>query len=233
VNKLAINTKKISLYVFAGIAAAVILIASVYVSGIQLPSNTGSQNPITLGTLMVSIKDAPVQLSKLEVTIDSIEVQSQDNGWTKLPFNEGTQTVHFDLLTLQDISKDLSTTQLPAGNYSKIRLHVQDATATFTDGKTAVLNVPSDKIDIIVKFEIKEGATTKVLIDMTADSVAISHSNNLKPVLKATVTPPTPVPTPTEAPSTFAPTTSPTETPKEPSSENPTPTPTPTPSSII
>jgi hypothetical protein len=29
-----------------------------------------------LGTLVVSIKDATVQLSKLEVTIDSIEVQS-------------------------------------------------------------------------------------------------------------------------------------------------------------
>ena len=210
-NKMAINTKKISLYVFAGIAVAVILIATVYTSGIRLPSNSGSQNPITLGTLTISIKDAPVKLSTLEVTIDSIEVQSENNGWTKLPFIEGTQTVQFDLLVLQDISKDLSTTQLPVGDYSKIRLHVKDATATFTDGKTTVLKVPSDKIDIIVKFEIKEGATTKVLIDMTADSVAISNSNNLKPVLKATVTPPTDS-NPTESPNPSAPTTSPTET---------------------
>ena len=208
---MAINTKKISLYVFAGIASAVIIIAAIFTSGIQLPSNSSSPNPITLGTLTVSIKDAPVQLSKLEVTIDSIEVQNQNNGWTKLPFTEGTQTVHFDLLTLQDISKDLSTTQLPTGNYLKIRLHVKDATATFTDGKTADLKVPSDKIDIIVKFEIKEGATTKVLIDMTADSVAISNSNNLKPVLKATVTPPTDS-NPTESPSPSAPATSPTGT---------------------
>jgi Domain of unknown function (DUF4382) len=229
---MAINTKKISLYVFAGIAAAVILIAAVYTSGIRLPSNAGSQNPITLGTLTVSIKDAPVQLSTLEVTIDSIEVQSENNGWTKLPFIEGTQTVHFDLLALQDISKDLSTTQLRTGDYSKIRLHVKDATATFADGKTAVLKVPFDKIDIIVKFEIKEGATTKVLIDMTADSVAISNSNNLKPVLKATVTPPAPVSTPTESPSISAPTASPTETSEPTPTENPTPTPMPTPTSM-
>jgi hypothetical protein len=229
---MALNSKKISIYVFAGIAIAVILIASVYASGIRLPSNVNSQNSITLGTLMVSIKDAPVELSKLEVTIDSIEVQSENNGWTQLPFAEGTQTVHFDLLTLKDISKTLSATQLPAGDYSKIRLHIKDATATFTDGTTAILKVPSEKIDVIVKFEIKEDETTKVSIDMTADSVAISHSNNLRPVIKATVTPPTPVSTPTESPTISGPTASPIETSEPEPTENPTPTPTPTPTSI-
>jgi len=211
---MAINTKKMSMYVFAGIAAAVILIAAIYTSGIQLPSNADSQKPTVLGTLAVSIKDAPVQLSKLDVTIDSIEVLSENNGWTKLPFIEGTQEVSFDLLTLQDISQDLSTTQLPVGDYVKIRLHVKDATATYQDGSTTKLNVPSDKIDIIIHFQIEEDATTKVLIDMTADTVAISNSKNLKPVLKATVTPPTPDATPTESPnpSISAPTVSPTET---------------------
>src|SRR5512140_2147804 len=124
-NNMAINSK-LSLYVFVGIAAAVILIAAIYTSGIQLPSNGGSQNPTTLGTLMVSIKDAPVELSKLEVTIDSIEVQSENNGWTTLPFVEGTPTVNFDLLTLKEISKTLSITQLQAGDYSTIRFHVRD-----------------------------------------------------------------------------------------------------------
>jgi len=210
---MAVNTKKISLYVFAGIAVAIILIAAVYTSGIQLPSNTDSQS-ITLGTLTVSIKDAPVQLSKLEVTIDSIEVLNENNGWTKLPFIEGTQDVRFDLLALQDISQDLSTTQLPVGDYVKIRLHIKDATATFQDGSTADLNVPSDKLDLIIHFQIEEDSTTKVLIDMTADTVAISNSNNLKPIIKATVTPPTPDPTPTEPPnqSISAPTVSSTET---------------------
>ena len=229
---MAINAKRISLYAVAGIAAAIIIIAAIFATGIQLPSNTGTQNPITLGTLVVSIKDAPVQLSKLEVTIDSIEVQSQSNDWLKLPFIEGTQSVQFDLLTLQDISKDLSTTLLPAGNYSKIRLHVKDATATFTDDTSVGLTVPSDKIDIIVKFEIKEGATTNVLIDMTADFVAISNSNNLKPVLKATATPPTPVSTLSESPNIPEPSPSPTETVEATPTEIPTPTPTPTPTSI-
>jgi hypothetical protein len=201
VKNVALNAKSPSLYAIVGIAAAAIIIALIFASGIPLPSNSGSQNPTTIGTLTVAIKDAPVQLSKLEVTIDSIEVQSENNGWTKLPFVGEIPSVQFDLLSLQDISQDLSTTQLPSGDYKNIRLHVNDATATFADCSTADLKVPSDKINVIVHFQIKEGATTKVLLDMTADSVAISNSHNLKPVLKATVTPPT-IQTPPETPST-------------------------------
>ena len=226
---MALNTKKLSLYAIAGIATAIIIIAAISTSGIQLPSNANSQNPIALGTLVVAIKDAPVELSKLYVTIDSVEVQNQDSGWIKLPFSEGKESVNFDLLTLQDISQDLSTTLIPEGDYSKIRLHVKDATATYSDDSTADLNVPSDKIDIIIKFQIKEGETTNVLIDMTA---SISNQGNLKPVFKATATAPTPVSTTDDSPNLSTPLASPTETP-EPSSEIAEPTPAPTPAEIV
>jgi hypothetical protein len=226
---MALNTKKLSLYAIAGIATAIIIIAAISTSGIQLPSNANSQNPIALGTLVVAIKDAPVELSKLYVTIDSVEVQNQDSGWIKLPFSEGKESVNFDLLTLQDISQDLSTTLIPEGDYSKIRLHVKDATATYSDDSTADLNVPSDKIDIIIKFQIKEGETTNVLIDMTA---SISNQGNLKPVFKATATAPTSVSTTDDSPNLSTPLASPTETP-EPSSEIAEPTPAPTPAEIV
>ncbi len=215
--KMAITSKKLSLYLVAGVASAVIIIAALFASGVKLPSNDGSQNPTALGTLEVSIKDAPVDLSRLDVKLDAIQVQGGDNGgWTKLNFIEETNEVSFNLLALQDIAKDLSIAQLPVGNYTKIRLHILEATATFkSDSPTATptpipLKVPSDKIDIIIKFEIKEGATTRLLIDMTADWVAISNSHNLKPVLKATVTPPT-APSPTPTPVT-SPTIAPAET---------------------
>ena len=227
---MALNTKKLSLYAIAGIATAIIIIAAISTSGIQLPSNANSQNPIALGTLVVAIKDAPVELSKLYVTIDSVEVQNQDSGWIKLPFSEGKESVNFDLLTLQEgITKDLSTTLIPEGDYSKIRLHVKDATATYSDDSTADLNVPSDKIDIIIKFQIKEGETTNVLIDMTA---SISNQGNLKPVFKATATAPTPVSTTDDSPNLSTPLASPTETP-EPPSEIAEPTPAPTSAEIV
>ena len=235
---MAINPKRLGLYAFTGILAAVVVIAAVLGSGVQLPStavptNSNSGNTQTLantGKLQVYIKDAPVELSNLYITIDNVEVLNKDgNGWTKLDFTEGTETVHFDLLILQDVTKDLSTAEIPAGDYSKIRLHVLSAAAVFSDDpETEVpLKVPSGKIDIIVKFQIIEGETTQVILDMTADTVAISNSHNLKPTIKATVIPPE---EPSSTPSSVAgaPTENPTTTPTE-ASETPTETSTPTP----
>jgi hypothetical protein len=82
---------------------------------------------------------------------------------------------------------DLSLTEIPVGNYSKLRLSILTANATYMNGENVTLRVPSGKIDVIVHFEIKSGETTKLLLDMQADWVAISHSKNLRPVLKATV----------------------------------------------
>lgn len=171
----------------------IVIIAVVIVAFFAMNLNTNSTQ---FGTLNVLITDAPVDLSKLEVTIDTIEVQSQNSSWINLAFVNGTQSFRVDLLALQNITQDLSTTQIPVDNYTKIRLHVADAVATYEDDVTDDLTVPSEKIDVIVHFEIKADTSTNVLLDMTADSAAISTSNNLKPVLKATVELPTPTPTP-------------------------------------
>jgi Domain of unknown function (DUF4382) len=188
--KLAISTRKAGFYMIAGIALAAVLIAAVYTSGVKLPSNSNTQTLSHAGTLIVSIKDAPVDIDELWVTIDSIEVNSAENGWTKLALLDGDIPQNFDLLSLQQTSLDLSKVELPAGNYTKVRLHVRDAYSIVLDGETEVrtdLKVPSGKLDVIISFEIKDGGSTKVLIDMTADWVAISASGNLRPVLKATV----------------------------------------------
>ena len=187
--------KKLVFYFIASVGVIAIVLVAFFALG-NFPTNIAAAT----GTLIVSITDAPVDLSKLEVTIDSMEVQSQSDSWTNIPFIDGVQSVRVDLLSLQSISQDLSTTQLPAGNYKKIRLHIRDATATYEDGTTDILNVPSDKIDVIILFEIEENATTNVLIDMSADTASISNSHNLKPVLKATVVPST-TSTPTPSPS--------------------------------
>ena len=53
--------------------------------------------------------------------------------------------------------------------------------------KAVSLNVPPSHIDVITQFEIKTGGNVVVLIDMEPDWVAISNSNNLRPVLKASI----------------------------------------------
>ena len=141
--------KKIAAYSILAIA----IIAVIIIAFFAMNWNT---KPTASGTLKVSITDAPVDLSKLEVTIDSIEVQSKNSRWVNIAFIDGVQSVKVDLLTLQNITQELSTTHISTGNYTKIRLHVQDATATYEDDTTDNLNLPSEKIDVIIHIEKKE-----------------------------------------------------------------------------
>lgn len=213
---LAASKRKIGIYSLAGIAAAITIIVSIFASGIELPGQM--VKPTTLGTLTVSIKDAPVNLKVLMITINGLYVQSaQDGKWNELKLDAG-QSVEFDLLTLKDTSLQLSQDTIPAGDYSKIRLDVTSAIATYTDQKGEdhtgeALKVPPGHIDIITSFKVGSDQVTGLLIDMQPDTAAISQSGNFKPILKMTVTPiptPTPSPSPTES-STAA--TAPTSTP--------------------
>ncbi len=190
---MAASKRKIGIYSIAGIAAAIVIIAAFLASGLQLPGQ--------LGTLVVSIKDAPVDLEHLWVTINGLMVQSPDDSWLELTLNENPMT--FDLLALTDgKSLELSNQALATGEYSKIRMEVETATATI-DGVEQELTVPPGHIDIITKFQIEGGELTALMIDMQPDTTAISNSGNFKPVIKATVTPtiePTPTPTGTGSP---------------------------------
>ena len=177
---MATNKKQVGTYATAGVIIAVLMIAAIFASGI-LPNQK-------MGTLRVSITDAPVELKKLDVTINGLYVNSKDSdSWTPLNFVDNKLEVNFDLLTLNNVIMDLSLQQIPAGSYSKIRLDVVKAEATFMDDTTAELKVPPGHIDIIISFEIKADQETSLLIDMQPDTVAISNSNNFKPIIKATV----------------------------------------------
>ena len=202
---MAANKRKIGIYSIVGIAVAIIIIASIFASGIEFPGQ--STKPTTLGILTVSIKDAPVNLQQLWITINGVYIQSiQDDKWIELTLDAG-QSVEFDLLTLKDTSLQLSQDTIPVGDYSKIRLDVTSAIATYTDQKGEyhsgeALKIPPGHIDIITSFKVGSGQVTGVLIDMQPDTAAISQSGNFKPILKMTVTPiptPTPSPSPTES----------------------------------
>ncbi len=166
----------------AGVVIAVLIIAGFMASGLM----PWLQNR---GTLVVKLTDAPVELEHLDVTITSLSVQksnenSEDGGWVSLPFIEGKTSVPVDILALQGITQDLSATDLTAGTYTKIRMDISTAKATYADQTIVDLIVPPGHIDVIVHFEIMAGGTTTLLVDMTGH---ISETNNLTPVLKAVV----------------------------------------------
>lgn len=183
--------RKIGIYALSGILMASLIIGGIFVSGIQFPSFSAYIFPtaeVHMGTLIVLLEDAPVDLRHLNLTIDNLAVHNVENEkWIDIPFTKGTEEIYFDLLALENVMMTLSITDIPTGNYTKIRMKVKTANATFSDGDTTDLTVPPGHVDIIIHFEIKSDETTILLIDMQADWVAISKTNKLRPVFKADV----------------------------------------------
>ena len=174
---------KIILYAVAGVLVSLIIVVAMFVSGIQFPGSGSPAVKIQAGTLMILLTDAPVDLTHLNVTINSFSILN-DTDEIDMPITGNGGEITFDLLTLANATEMISNSQVSAGNYTKMRMTVKQANATYQDGSQSILRVPSGRIDIIAHFEIKNAGTTVILIDMQADWVAISQSGNLRPVLK-------------------------------------------------
>ncbi len=166
-----------------------ILVAALIIAGFVLAGNIfWAQGK---GVLTIQVMDAPVELQNLNVTIDWARIQGE-NGWANLTLKTDPNPYYFNLLSLQNVSETLSVTQIPAGNYSMIEMHVLTANATYLDGNTTDLTVPSDVIKVLLKphMQLAPAGEVTVLIDLQPDdlnTIAISQSLNLRPVVKAVV----------------------------------------------
>ena len=176
------ETGKIGIYAVAGVTLAVLIVSGLYLSGLQFPGFATQR-----GNLVVLLTDAPVDIDHLNITIDSLSVKLENESWIDLPFVDAKTEVYFDLLALYNVTMELSDAEVPVGNYTKMRMTVKTANATFATGETVDLIVPPGHIDVIIKFEVEFDDVTVVLVDMQADWVAISNSNRLRPILKASV----------------------------------------------
>ena len=186
--------RTISLRIVAGIIIAATIIVAVFASGIQLPTSQ-----IDVGRLTIFLKDAPVDVDELWITITGLEVHKtgDEAGWTQIDFLQGQENVTFNLLEYQDEQVlSLADVEIGSGNYTKIRMSVVKAEAWYyteapeTEQQTIdkiTLKVPSGKIDVVTQFTITGGENVVVLIDMQPDYVSISHNGNLRPVLKASI----------------------------------------------
>jgi hypothetical protein len=169
--------------------AAGVLVAALIISGLVLGNNVIQAE--AKATLTIQIMDKPTDLKNLNVTIDWLRIQGE-GGWVNLTLKT-VNPFYFDLLKLQDVSETLSETEISAGNYSMIEMHVLAANATYVDDSTADLRVPSNvlKVQLQPHLSLEPEGQVTVLIDLQPDdsnSIAISHSLNLRPVIKAVVT---------------------------------------------
>jgi Domain of unknown function (DUF4382) len=174
--------RKFGLFGVTGVLVAALIITSFVIAG-NIFQASGK------GVLTIQIMDKPVELKNLNITIDWVRIQGED-GWVDLTLN--TKPFYFDLLTLQNIPETLSVTEIPSGNYSMIEMHVLTANTTYLDDTSATLNVPSNVIKVLLNPHLNlenEGGVT-ILIDLQPEdleTIAISQSLNLRPVIKAVV----------------------------------------------
>jgi hypothetical protein len=188
---MAEDMRHAGIYGAAGILVAILIIAGIVTSSMHFPSLRLPDFFSNKGTLVIMLTDAPADITHLNVTISSVAVQKvedHDETWIELPFVDGLSKISLDLLTLENITEDLSVSEISPGNYTKIRLGIEEANVTYAEGGWEPVVVPPGHIDIIVHFEVKSGTKTTVLVDMFADWVAISHTAKLRPVLKAKAT---------------------------------------------
>jgi len=187
---MADEIRGMGIFAAAGVLVAVLIIAGVVAGGLRFPNLRLPSMVSDKGRLIIKIMDKPVNLTYLNITIDSLSIQDGEGNWTDLPLLDG-KPIYFDLLALENVTMTLSDTEIPAGNYTMIRMHVLTANATYVNGDNIDLRVPSEHIKVLLKphLEMKTEGSITVTIDLEPEwsKIVISHSLNLKPVLKAMV----------------------------------------------
>jgi hypothetical protein len=178
---MAYELKKTLIYGAVGIIIATSIIMAVQFMPIPLLPETG--------ILVLKITDDPpyTKPTSLNITIDSIMVHQEGDGdeaWSTFDI-DGNLT--YDLVELETAVDVMGADEFSIGDYDQIRMHVIEATADLPGEEGVELSVPSEYIKINVKFSIKEGKTTIILLDVTYDSVQVSADHNLRPVVHPTV----------------------------------------------
>jgi len=161
------------------------------------------------GKLTVTMTDAPLNIDLVEeanVTISKIEarqvIEDEAEADTTNPFiTLYHQTETYNLLELRNgVTETLVDMEIPAGDYDLIRLYVNEASLTLTNGQTYDVKVPSgDKTGIKVfidpEIQVEGGLTSELLLDFDVSKSFVMKGNlntpagvngfNFKPVIRA------------------------------------------------
>jgi len=173
-------------------------------------NHSSTSSPKTSGTAMLNVRltDAPIDLSNVQsvnVTLTGVIVYPEDEeGEIDVP-DPGDDMEHesgagpisllshpatFDLLTLTGgISALLASGEVPAGEYSRIRLEVSSAELVYMDATTAPLKLESNKVDIPIQFDLSVNEDASITLDFdAAASVQVNETATGTLILRPVVT---------------------------------------------
>ncbi|MFA6353426.1 MAG: DUF4382 domain-containing protein [Candidatus Paceibacterota bacterium] len=176
------------------IIAVVVIIGGIYL--FTRTSNTPSvssipsqnQNNNAQGRVVLSITDAAINMStisQINMTISSIDIHSQTNGWIT---TSGTpQTYNLLDLNAKNESKIFTDFQAPVGTYDMVRLSVDKVVVVPKTGAIQEAKLPSGELKINTTLVVKDGTTSSISFDFMADkSLHMTGNGNyiFAPVVK-------------------------------------------------
>lgn len=127
-------------------------------------------------------------------TEDADEAGDDDDdeagGWRELVANR-TSGIDVDLLNATGANAVfLGEAELPAGHYTQIRVHVQEAYAITMDGDRVELSVPSGIVRVVRSFEVEDGEETRIILDFDLERSIVCTGQgacHLRPVIGKTL----------------------------------------------
>ena len=142
-------------------------------------------NNVQTGRVSLLITDGPTdEFDQVNVTLESISFISEEDGDDS---STGHETVVFDqseiinLLALENYSDLLSTTLIPVGSYSKIRLHVSQVELVKLDGdgnviESHIAKLPANgKIDLNPREAFAVTGNGHLIIELDIDANKSIH----------------------------------------------------------
>lgn len=151
------------------------VIGLVAAAGCTIPGGGGST-----GTVDTYVSDQPNAIDDFEhlnVTVTMVGFHEASNqSW--IAYNT-TRTV--DLTRLQgDNATLLGSFPVPAGNYTKVFIHVSNVTGTLKSGQPVTVTVPSNTLQVSTPFTIESGETVSFVYDLSVVKQG-SHSYTVLP----------------------------------------------------
>lgn len=144
------------------------------------------------GEIVIYVKDEAADWKYMNVTFSAISVHKADadsdnntaanateegGEWIDVPLEQQT----IDLRAYVDVSALLAAGNISTGRYTQVRIVVDSVEGTTADGTAVTFKVGSDdqvssnEFKIITMFDIVEGETTKLTVDIDLDA-SIVHS---------------------------------------------------------
>ncbi len=176
------------------ISLALAAFASVFFLGSCSDSSTDPKE----SNLKISVTDSPFPIDSVAsayVTIDRILIKQSGEADNESYVTVTDKDVTVNLLELRNgITTALANTKVAPGTYKRIRIYVSSAKITLTNGTEYKLDIPPDKIEVLVKpeFTIDDDSLTELIIDFNLDkSFVVKGSKTdikgftFKPVIRA------------------------------------------------